>query len=489
MVTKKPTEKKLVRLESENVQVVNIHSGAISVENSISILSRKAWFYMVYKAFPYLETQNTFQIPLTELKKAIGYESTNNKYLKESLKELVGTIVEFNIFNKDKTVWEVNSMMAGCKIEKGTGICEYSFSPFLKERLNQPEMYVKLNLYLSKNFKSKHTLSLYCLALDYLQVMINYGTKNVTVDELRKFLGLKKDEYPRVVDINKDILKKAEKEINEKSDLNISITPIRTSNRKILGFKLEMSMKPEYLNFYKNQQKQIEAPKLQEDNKQKKPLISIQNTEIKKFLSENNILIKTNTIQESLNNSQEIVGEENLEKYLLFLIDYAKNEYEKGKIQNLSAFYVANLKKENQIENFMYKLEQDKAVEMKRKKEIEALIELKLKSNYDSFLVTDFHDYIVENIEKIEPTFIKLVKENITGFTFEYVIMRKHKGIIDKRLISESDIGSRSSIIGALQSFREALGYKEITFEEWKSDTVTEELIAELKNEIEKSMK
>jgi hypothetical protein len=54
-------------------------------------------------------------------------------------------------------------------------------------------MYVKINLLVSKNFKSKHSLSLYCLALDYLYIKNNFGEKNISLEEMRKYLGLEEE--------------------------------------------------------------------------------------------------------------------------------------------------------------------------------------------------------------------------------------------------------------------------------------------------------
>ena len=79
----KQKEQQLQKVEKK---LLNIHSGAILIENKVNLLSRQAWFYLLYKAFPDLKTQDKFFVNLNELKEAIGYDSTNNKYLKQALK-------------------------------------------------------------------------------------------------------------------------------------------------------------------------------------------------------------------------------------------------------------------------------------------------------------------------------------------------------------------------------------------------------------------
>ena len=119
----KPKQQQLQKAEKK---LLNIHSGAILIENKVNLLSRQAWFYLLYKAFPDLKTQDKFFVNLNELKEAIGYDSTNNKYLKQALKDLVGTPIEWNILHKDKVIWEVNSLLAGCKIEDNSSTVSYT---------------------------------------------------------------------------------------------------------------------------------------------------------------------------------------------------------------------------------------------------------------------------------------------------------------------------------------------------------------------------
>ena len=196
----------------EEKQIVNVHSGAIHIENKVNLVSRQAWFYLVYRALPTINDKDQFIIPLSDLKEAIGYNSKNDEHLKQAIRDLAETTIEWNIFNKNKVSWEINVLLAGFKIDKG--FCHFSFSPFLREKLKDPEMYIKLDLYLSKKFKSKHSLALYTLALDYIYLKDNYGEKNFSIEEIKRFLGFKDNEYSRAVDLNKDVIKKSVKELS-----------------------------------------------------------------------------------------------------------------------------------------------------------------------------------------------------------------------------------------------------------------------------------
>lgn len=490
------------QLQKVEKKLLNIHSGAILIENKVNLLSRQAWFYLLYKAFPDLKTHDKFFVNLNELKEAIGYDSTNNKYLKQALKDLVGTPIEWNILQKDKVIWEVNSLLAGCKIEDNSSICEFAFSPFLRERLANPEMYTKLDLLVSKKFKSKHTLAIYCLALDYLQIKMNFGSKNLTLEELRKYLGLEDTEYPEVRNINQEIIKKAEKEINNDSDLNISITPIRTSNRKILGFKFEMSIKDEFVESYK-------APKLvkQLENKQtnmfdgyeikeekiktqsikpKKELIKVESKELKEFFAEYKISITTNTIQDKFREAKDIF-QDNFEKYLIFLMNYTKQELKRNSINSISGFFVSLFKDDVQIDNYFQELEKETKRKEVRKFEIESKLESKVKEKYNNSMSSDFEDYLEKNIDSIEDKFIEIVRNNVKkGFAYDYLIKNQNKGIIDKSLLLNYKKHIRMPLITEIKPYQEELGYRKPTFEEWKEKNITEKELAEIRIEIEK---
>ena len=490
-----------IELARERI-VVNIHSGAIQIENKVALLSRQAWFYLVYKAMPSLLEKEVFIISLPELKEAIGYNSTNNKYLKEALRDLVNTTIEWNIFYKNKESWEINSLLAGCKIENG--FCEYAISPFLKRKLANPEMYVKLDLLLSKKFKSKHTFALYSLALDYLQVKNNYGEKNLTIEEMRKFLGFETGEYTRVVDVNKDILKKAEKEINLDTDMNISITPIKTTNRKITGFKLKMSIKEEHLEAYRTQRlirqnnndKQtnlfdsVGASSIQEIEifKEKKELIKVTNQELKKYFSDNKISIRTDTVQNKLEEIQETF-QENFEDYLVFLMNYTNQEAKKKSINNLSGFYVGLLKDDSQLDNYILFFQQQQQRKQSQKIKIKSMIENELQKQYDKYLSEDFDNYLVENIDRLENKIIKIIKSTLKpgDFILDVIIERSHKGIIDKTLITDSKPSTKAGILVHLRNYKDELNYKTISFDEWKNQEITEEILDDIEYKIVKS--
>ncbi|MFN8579148.1 MAG: RepB family plasmid replication initiator protein, partial [Candidatus Sericytochromatia bacterium] len=463
---------------------------------------KKLWFELVYYAFPQMGSQRKYMISLNKLKELLGWQDDtgNNDKLKQALKGLNETVVSWNIFNKDKkNTWECFPLLAGCRIPENSGVCIFEFSSFLEERFLSmgEEAYVKIDLVVSKKFQSKHSLSMYCLALDYLMLEMGYSEKKFSIQELRRYLALKEGEYKLIGHFNDRIIRPSEKEINETSDMDIQILPFK-SGKKISGYKLCMSLKEgrakEYLD-RKNKLKQLPKPKAIEQQEikfleePKKPLIIVKSETLRMFFARHSISITTDTFQEKLEEVKSIFDDK-FEDYLLFLSKYAEEENKKGKIKNFSGFFVSLLLDDIQIHNYFFDLEQ-KAKELERKKsEIEFKIEFKIKEKYEISLTDHFIKYLEDNISELEPILIDIVKNKITNkVVFDLFINKDNKGIIDKTLIKDNKARGRYFLIQELKNFQSEFKYTKPTIEEWKNTPENIEYIKNLRQDLEKSLK
>ena len=87
--------------------------------------------------------------------------------------------------------WGVSGLLAGATIENG--LCVYAYSPMLRERLHNPNMYAKIRIKLQNQFESKYALALCELCLDYLDVSRGEGeTPWIEIETIRELTGTKK---------------------------------------------------------------------------------------------------------------------------------------------------------------------------------------------------------------------------------------------------------------------------------------------------------
>lgn len=206
-------------------QVVIKSSGAIHISNDMTLLQRRAWNVLLAHAYDELPTKEEHSIKISKLVNTLNYESTNIKYLKETLKALVDTKVEWNLLGRDgKEVWGVAALLAQVELEAHRGTCTYAYAPAIRKRLYNPAIYAKVNLWLQNKFSSKHTLALYECCVDWYNVNNGCGeTPWISLPILRRSLGVPEGTHQEFKKFNSRVIKKAIEEISAVSDLSVSV--------------------------------------------------------------------------------------------------------------------------------------------------------------------------------------------------------------------------------------------------------------------------
>lgn len=215
------------------------HSSAIQITNNVPFLARRMWNVLLASAYDDLLQQEVHVIPIDELVHELGISTRNREHVKDLLRALTTTAIEWNVLGKDqKGRWGVATLLAQAEIEKG--LCSFAFSPIMRKRLYNPRLYAKISLSMQNRFGSKHALALYELAVDYLDAARGEGeTPFIDLDQLRRMLGLEDGAYQQFKTLNRDVLKRALKEINGKSDLQVT-SIFRREKRKVVAVKFRI---------------------------------------------------------------------------------------------------------------------------------------------------------------------------------------------------------------------------------------------------------
>ncbi len=215
------------------------HSAAIQIQNSITLLQRRAWNILLAHAYEELPTAEEHHISIPELTGALGYTSRNDVHLREALIGLMTTVLEWNLIGKDNAqIWGATTLIAHIEIEDRT--CTYSYSSVLRRRLYNPKIYARISLSLQNKFDSKHALALWELGLDYLDESRNYGeTPFIPLENYRKLMGMSEDMYPLFKDLNKYVIKASIKEINDVTDFRVTVEYLR-HGRKVDAVKFRV---------------------------------------------------------------------------------------------------------------------------------------------------------------------------------------------------------------------------------------------------------
>lgn len=228
---------KIVRLIDREVIK---HSAAIQVRGSVGLLARRAWNVLLAAAYDRLPDQDEHTIRLADLAAALQFDSNDYDALKGPIRELVGAMVEWNTLEKDKgTAWGVAALLAHVEFERGTA--SYSYSPFLRRMLHNPRMYARINLSLQNAFRSKYSLILYELALDYFDATRQAGeTPWISLERFRALMGVDPAQYPEFKALGQWVIKPAVDEVAQCTDLRVAVQYQR-EGRRIAALKFTIT--------------------------------------------------------------------------------------------------------------------------------------------------------------------------------------------------------------------------------------------------------
>ena len=223
----------------ETKQEVIKHSAAIQIQNSITLLQRRAWNVLLANAYDGLSDEEEHSIRIQLLMQTLEFHSKNEDYLKEALEALVGCTVQWNVLNKDgEFVWGVTTLLAQAKIERG--LCTYAYSPEMRRRLHNPSMYARLSLSMQNKFESKHAQALWELSADYLGAGREEGaTPLIPLEVFRNLMGIPEGMYPEFMRLNEKVIKPAIAEINRVSDFRVTVDYQR-QGRKVIALQFKI---------------------------------------------------------------------------------------------------------------------------------------------------------------------------------------------------------------------------------------------------------
>lgn len=213
------------------------HAATIHCSNTLSLLQRKISNALLYHAYKELMLKEEHEITIKQLCRLIGYQGNNHLAIKEALKELISTVIEWNLID-DQTGnenWTASSILASVSLEGA--LCYYAYSPRMKQLLHSPSMFGKIDLVIQSHFRSSYGLALYENCVRYCGLPY---TKWFDMELFKKLMGVPMGKYDIFRDFKRRVLDKAVDEVNRYSDLTIEAELNREGRRVArIRFKLK----------------------------------------------------------------------------------------------------------------------------------------------------------------------------------------------------------------------------------------------------------
>lgn len=205
--------------KKENRRELKKHAATIHCSNTLSLLQRKISNALLYHAYEDLMRVEEHEITVKQLCRLIGYQGNNHAAIKEALKGLISTIIEWNLVDGQTGAenWTASSIIASVSLEGPN--CYYAYSPRMKQLLHSPSMFGKIDLVIQSKFRSSYGLALYENCIRYRGLP---HTKWFDMDLFKKLMGVPSGMYDVFRDFKRRVLDKAINEVNTYSDLLIA---------------------------------------------------------------------------------------------------------------------------------------------------------------------------------------------------------------------------------------------------------------------------
>jgi len=243
---RKPASTKKPRTRHVRKCVETVH-----ITNTISLVQRKllnALLLNAYYQIPDLDIP-IHRITVSHLVDLIGYDSHDIGRIKDLLKALTTTAIEWDILNDEgKREWGVSTLLASADIMDG--VCTYAYSPHLRMKLFNPKIFVVLDIDIVRRFHSGYSLALYENCARFRGIGM---TPYFPMDVVKALLGAREPIYGEFKYLNQRVLQPALKEINSVTDLALDIE-VKREARRVTEVRFLISSNPQ-------QSMQIEPPR------------------------------------------------------------------------------------------------------------------------------------------------------------------------------------------------------------------------------------
>lgn len=243
---RKPTSTKKARTRHVRKCVETVH-----ITNTISLVQRKLLNALLLNAYYQIPDLGItiHRISVSQLVDLIGYDSHDIGRIKDLLKALTTTAIEWDILNDEgKREWGVSTLLASADIMDG--VCTYAYSPHLRMKLFNPKIFVVLDIDIVRRFHSGYSLALYENCARFRGIGM---TPYFPMDVVKALLGARDPIYGEFKYLNQRVLQPAIKEINSVTDLALDIE-VKREARRVTEVRFLIGSNPQ-------QSMQIEPPK------------------------------------------------------------------------------------------------------------------------------------------------------------------------------------------------------------------------------------
>ena len=211
----------------------------------LSLQESHVILWLLTQIKPEDEDLKLHSMKISDFAKMVGVK-IENQY--KELRKVTMNLIQrgLSIYEPETKEWLQVSWLSSARYRQRKGDVLLSFDPQLKPYLLQlKSQFTRINISDAIGFKSVYALRIFELLVQYETV----GKREISINELRDYCGIGKDEYKQYVHIKTRLINRAKTEINAKTCYEIDYKEIKESP-KVVGIDWSIKYKT---HFEKNQ--------------------------------------------------------------------------------------------------------------------------------------------------------------------------------------------------------------------------------------------
>lgn len=221
----------------------------VPTKERLSLLARKTYNVMMYLAQEQGVEQSIYRARLRDVVTSLEFNSKNTEVLKEHLRQMVTTKVEWQSPSTGEGArWGVSALIAHADLVHvgGEVIMEWSYAPTIKQAILDPERYAKISLQFQAAFKSMGGLALYEICARYVDNPAGVTARQawtwwrpVLTGEPESYVWGAYEEWKY---FKRDVIKGAVAEVNRLTDLSVEAIEHRRG-RSVVDLQFKVARK------------------------------------------------------------------------------------------------------------------------------------------------------------------------------------------------------------------------------------------------------
>jgi len=201
----------------------------VPTKDRITILARKVYNVMMHYAQEQGVEQPLYRVRLRDVVSGIDFNSNNTDVIKEHLRQMVTTKVEWQSPTKGEGAkWAVSALIAHAELSTARGevFMEWSYAINIKHEILDPQRYARISLAFQSEFKSMPGLALYEICSRYIDNPSGLTARQHWTWWRPVLTGCPENQvgiYAQWKYFNRDVIKKAVLEVNQITDLEVAV--------------------------------------------------------------------------------------------------------------------------------------------------------------------------------------------------------------------------------------------------------------------------